>query len=549
MPDLQDFIKKLETEFKGEMTTDLVALGKYSKDASLLEVKPQLVVFPADVVDLKFLIKTINFFHQAGFRLPLTVRSAGTDMSGGAIGEGVVADVNRHLTGGLKVEMGEARVLPGTFYRDFEKATLATGQILPSYTASKNLCTVGGMVANNSGGEKTLRYGKTEDYIKSLKVIFADGKEYEVRPLNKDELNKKMTQGDYEGEIYKKIFSLIKHNQELIKKAKPKVSKNSAGYYLWNVWDGETFDLAKLIVGSQGTLAIVTDITFKLVPVEKETRLVAIFLPDLKLVSNLVNDLLPLAPDSIESYDEHTLKLALKFLPAMLKIMKTKNLFKLAWGFLPELKMVLTGGLPKLVVLVEFAGADERAVEAKVAGALAITTKYEVQARATKNEAEAEKYWTFRRESFNLLRKHIHGRRTAPFIDDIIVKPEYLPEFLPKLQAMLDEYDLLYTVAGHVGDGNFHIIPLMNMTNKKNRQIIMDLSERVYDLVIEYNGSITAEHNDGIIRTPFLRKMYGPEVVELFKEVKEIFDPLNIFNPGKKVGTDKAYLESHLARE
>jgi FAD/FMN-containing dehydrogenase len=152
------------------------------------------------------------------------------------------------------------------------------------------------------------------------------------------------------------------------------------------------------------------------------------------------------------------------------------------------------------------------------------------------SSAEADKYWRIRHESFNLLRKHVKNKRTAPFIDDIIVKPEFLPEFLPQIKNLLDEYKLDYTVQGHLGNGNFHIIPLMDLNSPFSADIILELSAKVYTLVNKYKGSITAEHNDGIIRTPYLKQQFGDDIVALFKVTKEIFDPLNIFNPGKKVG-------------
>ena len=149
-----------------------------------------------------------------------------------------------------------------------------------------------------------------------------------------------------------------------------------------------------------------------------------------------------------------------------------------------------------------------------------------------------------------MLRKHVKGKKTAPFIDDVIVKPEYLPEFLPKLNAILDQYKnyMVYTIAGHPGDGNFHIIPLMDLSDDKSRQIIPELSEKVYNLVLEYHGSITAEHNDGLIRTPYLEKMYGTDIYKLFERTKQIFDPNNIFNPRKKVGTDMNYAMEHVLK-
>jgi len=240
----------------------------------------------------------------------------------------------------------------------------------------------------------------------------------------------------------------------------------------------------------------------------------------------------------------------MKFLPDLIKQMKVKNFIKFALSFWPEVKMVFTGGLPKLVVLVEFASDSMADIDDRMQKLQAELAPLKLRTHISKSEQESQKYWTMRRESFNLLRKHVKGKRTAPFIDDFIVRPDRLPEFMPKLDSILSEYpDLIYTIAGHVGDGNFHIIPLMDMHNPKNKDIIIDLSQRVYDLVLEHNGSITAEHNDGIIRTPFLTKMYGKEVVDLFQKTKDIFDPEGIFNPGKKVGGSFRYIEDHIAEE
>lgn len=173
-----------------------------------------------------------------------------------------------------------------------------------------------------------------------------------------------------------------------------------------------------------------------------------------------------------------------------------------------------------------------------------------LKTRVTKDDQEEKKYWTVRRESFALLRNHVQGRRTAPFIDDVVVRPEKLPEFFPRINKIMEKYDnLVYTIAGHVGDGNFHIIPLMNMKDPRSRKVIPELSREVYDLVIEFGGSITAEHNDGLIRSPFLEQMYGKEVYKFFEETKRIFDPDNIFNPGKKVNSDFSYALEHIALE
>jgi FAD/FMN-containing dehydrogenase len=185
--------------------------------------------------------------------------------------------------------------------------------------------------------------------------------------------------------------------------------------------------------------------------------------------------------------------------------------------------------------MIEFTGQDEKEVRAKLVDVRDHLIDFHFKMHIAKNSGEAEKYWDIRHESFNLLRKHVHGKRTAPFIDDIIVKPEYLPEFLPKIKKLLDEYKLDYTVQGHLGNGNFHIIPLMDLNSPFSSDTILELSKKVYGIVKEYKGSNSAEHNDGIIRTPYLLDQFGEEIVELFKETKNIFDPKNIFNPNKKV--------------
>ena len=253
-------------------------------------------------------------------------------------------------------------------------------------------------------------------------------------------------------------------------------------------------------------------------------------------------------PESFESYDDNTLKLAVKFIPDLIKILKPKNIFKLAWNFLPEAVMVLTGGFPKLVILAEFSGDTEAEVDQAMNGLTGRLKPLRVKFRVIRDKDEEQKYWVIRRESFNLLRKHVKDKRTAPFIDDFIVRPEKMPAFLPRLTAILGKYDIFYTIAGHLGDGNFHIIPLMKLSDPRTKEIIKKLSDEVYNLILEFHGSITAEHNDGIIRTPYLEKMFGTEVYGLFEETKKIFDPLNIFNPGKKVGGDLNYAFNHLVK-
>ncbi|MDP3710726.1 MAG: FAD-binding oxidoreductase [bacterium] len=544
---MENLLGDLKNKLKIETKNSREILDSYSRDASLFKIKPQAVVFPKNTEDIKNLVRFAREAKSRGENVSLTARSGGTDMTGGPLTESVVVDMAKHFGRIKEVGSDFATTEPGVFYRDFDKATRTRGLILPSYTASREICTVGGMIANNSGGEKTLTYGKTEDYVEELKVVLQDGNEYVFKPLSPEALEDKKKQDDFEGEIYRRTFELVKNNYDILQSAKPSVSKNSSGYFLWNVWNKDTgrFDLTKLFVGSQGTLGIVTEARLKLIKPKTHSRLLVIFLKDLHKLADLIGEVLKSKPESFESYDDHTLRVAVRVFPDLIKKLKG-NFFKLLWNFLPEFWMVLTGGMPKLILIAEFtADTDKEAYEKCVSAKMGIE-KFNLPTKVTKTSEESEKYWVIRRESFNLLRKNVHGLHTAPFIDDIIVKPSQLPEFLPKLYNILDQYKIIYTIAGHVGDANFHIIPLMDLHKTESRKIITELSEKVYDLVFQFKGSISGEHNDGLIRSPFLEKMYGPEVYKLFEETKKIFDPDNIFNPGKKVGASLDYSLNHL---
>ena len=436
-------------------------------------------------------------------------------------------------------ELGEdfAVAEPGVYYRDFEKATLAAnGRILPPYPASRELAAIGGMIANNCGGELTLRYGKMNRYVRELDVVLSDGSTATLRPLSKEELAKKESEQSFEASIYRGIRELIEKNRNEIEAARPSVSKNSAGYFLWDVWNEErgTFDLTQLITGSQGTLALVTRAKLGLEKLEHHRGMLVVFLSDLDILPEIVRRVRAFEPESFESYDDNTFKLAVRFAGDFLKQMGFLDSIRLGLAFLPELGMTLSGGVPKLVLLAEFAETSDELAREKAKSAQAALEDLPIKTRLAFGTM-GEKYWKIRRESFALLRKHIHGLHAAPFIDDIVVHPDDYPRFLPELNELLSKYNIMYTVAGHIGDGNFHIIPLVDLKRPEHRKTILELTPKVYELVARYKGSITGEHNDGLIRTPYLPLMFSPRMIELFAEVKRIFDPNGVFNPGKKV--------------
>lgn len=551
MPTSQQLAGELKNFIKGEVASDDNTLQSFSHDTSLFEVKPQVVVFPKDPSDVEKLVKFVSQQKKHYPELSLTGRSAGTDMGGGSINDSIIAEFNKYFNRQPKISGSIATTEPGVYYRDFEKVTLKQNLLFPAYPASREICAMGGIVNNNSGGEKSLMYGKTEKYVKRVKVVLSDGKTYDIKPLSGVQLKQKMKVKSFEGEIYTRMYQLISSHYDEIMNAKPQVSKNSAGYNLWNVWDKEndTFDLVKLWVGAQGTLGLMLEADIELVPVHKHREMMIIFLHDLSHLGQIIDEVLTLNPESFEAYDDNTLKLALRFFPEFAKLLGTKGIIQTGIEFLPEFLMVLSGGLPKLVLQVDFTGDDPEELRHRISQ---LRDKLQPLHPKTKIaiEGQEEKYWAIRRESFNLLRQRIHDKHTAPFVDDLVVEPKYLTEFLPKVNALFKKYpSLIYTVAGHVGNGNFHIIPLMDITKKSQRDIIPKLGQEVYNLVLKYHGSITGEHNDGLIRTPYLEQMFGKKMVELFVKTKEIFDPLYIFNPRKKVHGSLDFAMNHIRQQ
>lgn len=542
-------VTEIQALIKGEAVSDPETLEHYSHDTSLFEVKPSVVIYPKDADDLATLV---GYAAKHPGELTLTPRSGGTDMTGGPLTEGAVVDVGRHMDRLISIEKQTAIVESGVYYRDFERETLKHDLLLPCYPASREICMLGGMVANNSGGEKTLSYGKILDYVEELEVVLADGERHTLKPLSEKELAAKMEAGGFEGELYGKLSKLIKDNYDLLQRAKPKVSKNSSGYYLWDVWDPEqkTFDLTKLIVGSQGTLGIVTQAKLRLIRPEPEARMLVIFLKNLDDLAGLIPEVLSHRPESFESYDDHTLKLAMRYLPEIARQMHG-DLWTLIRSFGPEMRMILTGGMPKLVLMAEFTGESVHDVQSRAEAAQTeLARKFpHLKMGVTHSKRESKKYWVVRRESFNLLRKHLRHKHTAPFIDDLCVRPDQLTEFLPELSEIMSHYKLVYTIAGHIGDANFHIIPLMDLRDPRQRAIIPELEEKVYRLVFKYGGTMSGEHNDGLIRSPYLPEMFGSKVYRLFEETKQIMDPQGIFNPGKKVHASQEYAMRHMIRE
>ncbi len=545
---MNHILEQLLLLLPGKVFIDDETRDKYKRDASVFEMKPAVVVIPDSVEELKKLVIFVREHKKHNPGLSLSVRAAGTCMSGGSLTQSILI-VFEKFNKIIKIAAENAILEPGVYYRDFEKEILKHNLIYPPYPSSKRLCAVGGIVANNAGGEKSLQYGKAEDFVNGLKVILRDGNEYYFNKLPLSALEHKLDLHTLEGEIYRETFRLFNKNYDLIQKSKPDVSKNSAGYNIWNVWDKTHFDLSKLFVGSQGTLGLITEIDLRLVEKKKHRGMLVCYLDNINNLPQIVQAVLKYKPESFETFDDVTLKLALKYVTGFSAILKA-NTFETLKRFLHEYMYVLVKGMPKLVLIIEFVDDSIHEIHNSIQALSNELVAFDnIVLRVTKNEAERQKYWAIRRESFNLLRKKINNKYAAPFIDDTCVKPEVFPEFLPKLYEIFKKYELQATLAGHIGNGNFHIIPLMDLSNHTEREKIFLAGKEVFDLTLKLGGTTSGEHNDGLIRAPYLRQMFGDEIYHIFKNVKKIFDPENIFNPHKKLDVTESYVSHFLITE
>ena len=544
---MQPLLTELRSIFKGELSTSKNDRLTYSHDASIYELVPEAVLFPKYASDIKNLVKFVVKHKHAYPTLSITPRSGGTCMSGGSIGNSLLIDMTKHFNKIREVTSRSAHLQPGVFYRDLDPLTVQKGGLLGCVPASRRLCTVGGMVGNNSGGEQSLRYGNTEKFVKALKVVFADGNEYDVRPLNRRELDVKMSQSDFEGELYRRIYNLIEDNYDLIKNARPNVNKNSMGYNLWSVWDRETgiFDMTRLITGSQGTLGVVTDITFKLVPRAAHSGLLVLYLPNITQLGTIIKTVMEHNPATFEGFDDITFELGVKYFKVFRQQLGTKEWLKQQSSLLSSVAK-FKGHLPNMVLMVEFEGDTLDDVRVKINELYDRLSTFKIKMEIAGDEESSSKFWQIRRASLALLRQRVADKYASPFMDDLTVAPQHLPEFLPQLRKIIRKYKLPATIAGHFGDGNFHIIPLMSISDPEDQAKLEPTMREITPLVLKYGGTLAGEHNDGMVRGPWLPAVFGDEVYQLFRETKEIFDPMYIFNPHKKTDASWDFSMDHI---
>jgi FAD/FMN-containing dehydrogenase len=511
----------LQEHLMGEVMTSPDARRYFATDASVLSLTPALIVYPRNENDVR---KTARFTWQLAERgrvIPITARGAGTDLSGGALGSGIMLAFPAHMHRILELDSksGVVTVEPGINYAKLQQTLNTHERFLPPYPASVEYSTIGGAVGNNASGEKSVKYGDTRDYVRSLRVVLANGEVIETGRLSKRELGKKLGLATFEGEIYRAVDALIEESQDTIDKIQTAVTKNAAGYFLDDIKrkDG-SFDLTPLFVGSQGTLGIVTEVTLETEVYVPNTVLIAAQFDDLDKAQTAVLELrdLPDMPSAIEMVDDQLLNIVEKINPN-------------------QLKDVITRPFPRVVMLIEFDTASERIQKKLIKKTQKILEKLGATFQVETDPAEQEKLWKIRHSSASIV-AHAEGNTKAlPIIEDGIVPPERFREYLEGLYAIFDRAHLQAAVWGHAGDAHLHVQPFLDLSQVGDRQKVFRVMDEYYQLVLSLGGSIAGEHGEGRLRAPYLAQQYGPEVYTLFQKVKQIFDPYGTLNPGVKV--------------
>lgn len=540
-------VRALEKQIKGGVLTDPHSRQRVSHDASIYELVPDVVVEPIDITDIEKLVAFVQKNKAAYPKLSITPRSGGTDMTGGAIGSSIVLDMTTHFNtiGDLKKNI--LQVQPGAYLRDIDPLLSAKDLQLGCAPASRYLCTIGGVVANNAGGEQSLRYGNADRSVRQLSVVLDDGNTYIVKPLAKWQLDRKMAEKTYEGALYRQVFQLVEKHYDLIKNARPRVNKNSMGYNLWNVWDRDTgiFDMTQLFTGSQGTLGVITDVTIEAVPKPVYSGLLLAYLPSIKHLGEIIAKVMEHNPATFEGFDDITFNLGIRYFKTFRKQLGTKEYLR-QQAHLSRSVARFKGHLPNMVLLIGFDGSSQQEVFNKISVLHDDLKKYKIRMDIEGNEASSAPFWQIRRASLSLLRNQLRGHYASPFIDDMAVRPQYLAQFIPELRKIIRKYKLPATIQGHFGDGNFHIIPLLDIAGTKDQAKLEPVMRELIPIVLQYGGTMAGEHNDGMVRGPWLPAVFGQDIYSIFRQVKEIFDPHYIFNPHKKTDASWEFSMSHI---
>ncbi len=509
----------------GEVRFDRLSRALYSTDASVYQIVPLGVVLPKSEADILATIAAC-----ARFSVPLTARGGGTSQAGQAIGPGVVLDCSKYFNEVLEINAAErwVRVQPGCVLDDLNQAVKPQGLQFAPDISTANRATIGGMVANNSSGTHSLIHGKTMDHVLELRVALADGTILQLRPLDDTELEAKCQQIDLEGECYRVVRSLAEDHAEEIERRYPKILRRVGGYNLDRFVPTprpsgersreEGFNLAHLLVGSEGTLGVTLEAKLRLVELPKAKTLLVVHFSEFLDALTATPAILAHHPAAVEVIDKYVLDSTRMNLDAA------------------QLRGFIQGD-PGGILIVEFYGdrADELPprVEALVADLHERSFGYHYH-RAVEPAAQA-RIWKLRKLALGLSMAEKGDAKAISFVEDTAVAPEHLRDYIAEFLAVITRHGTSAGVYAHASVGCLHVRPIIDLKTEAGVRKFEAIAAEVAELVLKYGGALSGEHGDGLVRSPFQAKMFGPVLYNAFRDIKRTFDPLHLLNPGKIV--------------
>lgn len=525
---MKEKLKQLAVVLEGQLFHDTTMRTLYATDASAYREMPLAVAIPKSVADIK---KLIHFAHQE--KTSLIPRTAGTSLAGQVVGNGIIVDVSRHFTKILELNKEEnwVRVQPGVVRDELNLFLKPHGLFFGPETSTANRAMIGGMVGNNSCGSNSVVYRSTREHLLEVKALLSNGEEAEFKSLGIEDFHQKCEGDKLEANIYKTVRSLLSNyeNQEEIRKEFPKksIERRNTGYAVDILLEsapftagGEQFNFCRLVAGSEGTLAFITEIKLNVVPLPPgEIGLLCVHFNsiDEALRANLIA--LKHKPSASELIDHYILDCTKD------NIEQSKNRF-----------FVL--GDPGAILVIEFARENKEEITA-----IAQQVESEMKASGLGYHFpllfgnDTKKIWTLRKAGLGLLSNLPGDEKAVPVIEDTAVDVNDLPAYIRDFNEILKKYNLYSVHYAHAGSGEIHLRPIINLKTKEGNQLFRTIAEEIATLVKKYNGSLSGEHGDGRLRGEFIRQMVGEKNYRLLKEIKKAWDPNNIFNPNKIVDT------------
>ncbi len=507
---------ELRRRIKGEVLFDEMSRLIYSTDASLYQIKPLGVILPRSPEEI---LQTIQIAAQHG--VPVLPRGAGTSLAGQTVLAGLVVDCSKYLNRISEINRTErwVRVQPGIVLDNLNEVLKPYHLHFAPDVATSSRANIGGMIGNNSAGVRSIRYGKTVDHVLELSVLLSTGEKLLLRNLNAQELQEKCAQDNREGSIYSTVRRTLEENAEEIVGRFPRVMRRVGGYNLDLLLQENDFNLAKLIVGSEGTLAFVTEAKLKLEPLPSSSVVSVIHFDDLIRAIEAVPVILRHQPSAVEILDHYGLELT-RSNPA-----------------LAPLCAQFIHGEPQAVLMVEFSGESQEEVHS--AWTEMKTDLGQLKGFYTCHDASSqqakETVWTVRKNSLGILLGMKGDAKPLPFVEDACVPVEHLSKYVARVIELCRRHDRPLALYAHASAGVIHVRPILNLKKQEDLNILREISAEVFDLVREYGGSWSGEHGDGLVRSYKNREFFGDQLYQAFRTIKHVFDPIGLLNPGKIV--------------